>query len=152
MLSLQLDRHFEAAARAEREGKLPQALQELQAALRLEEDNVQAYLKLGLLQQGAKKFDDAMRYFEKAQQYAPQEAQVVLLVVRVPHRRRPRFARAAGRLQPEKGGLPVHRPVVPHVLASDTFANSLQPSAADAALLMLSDPNSPGSGNRKRGS
>jgi tetratricopeptide (TPR) repeat protein len=80
MLSLQLDRHFETAARAEREGKLPQALQELQAALRLEEDNVQAYLKLGLLQQGAKKFDDAMRYFEKAQQYAPQEAQVVLLV------------------------------------------------------------------------
>ncbi len=41
---------------------------------------MQAYLKLGLLQQGAKKFDEAMRYFEKAQQYAPQEAQVVLLV------------------------------------------------------------------------
>jgi tetratricopeptide (TPR) repeat protein len=80
MLSLQLDRHFEAATRAERGGKLPQALQELQAALRLEEDNAQAYLKLGLLQQGAKKFDEAIRYFEKAQQYAPQEAQVVLLV------------------------------------------------------------------------
>jgi tetratricopeptide (TPR) repeat protein len=80
MLSLQIERHFENATRAEREGRLPQALQELQAALRLEEDNVQVYLKLGLLQQGAKKFDDAIRYFEKAQQYAPQETQVVLLV------------------------------------------------------------------------
>jgi len=28
------------------EGKLPQAIQEVQAALRLEEDNVQAYVKL----------------------------------------------------------------------------------------------------------
>jgi tetratricopeptide (TPR) repeat protein len=80
MISPKIERHFEAAARAEREDRLPQALQELQAALRLEEDNVQAYILLGLLQQGAKKYDEAIRYFEKAQQYAPQEAQVVLLV------------------------------------------------------------------------
>ena len=79
MLSPQIERHFQTASRAEHEGRLPQALQELQAALRLEEDNVQAYLKMGLLQQSAKKFDDAIRSFEKAQQYAPQEAQVVLL-------------------------------------------------------------------------
>lgn len=80
MISPKIERHFEAAARAEREDKLAQALQELQAALRLEEDNVQAYILLGLLQQGAKKYDEAIRYFEKAQQYAPAEAQVVLLV------------------------------------------------------------------------
>jgi tetratricopeptide (TPR) repeat protein len=33
-----------------------------------------------LLQQNAKKFDDAIRSFEKAQQYAPQEMQLMLLV------------------------------------------------------------------------
>lgn len=80
MISPKIPRHFEAADRAERQGKLPQAIQEIQAALRLEEDNVQAYIKLALLHQRAKKFDDAIRSFEKAQQYAPQEAQLLLLV------------------------------------------------------------------------
>jgi tetratricopeptide (TPR) repeat protein len=80
MISPKIPRHFEAAAHAEREGKLPQAIREIQAALRLEEDNVQAYIKLALLQQRAKRFDDAIRAFEKAQQYAPQEAQLLLLV------------------------------------------------------------------------
>ncbi len=47
MISPKIPRHFEAAERAEREGKLPQAIQEIQAALRLEEDNMQAYIKLG---------------------------------------------------------------------------------------------------------
>jgi len=80
MISPKIARHFEATARAERENKLPQAIQEVQAVLRLEEDNMQAYSKLGLLLQSAKKYDDAIRTLEKAQQYAPQEAQVVLLV------------------------------------------------------------------------
>jgi tetratricopeptide (TPR) repeat protein len=80
MISPKIQRHFEAAERAERAGKLPQAIQEVQTALRLEEDNMQAYVKLALLQQSAKKFDDAIRSFEKAQQYAPQEMQLMLLV------------------------------------------------------------------------
>jgi tetratricopeptide (TPR) repeat protein len=80
MISPKIPRHFEAAERAEREGKLPQAIQEVQAALRLEEDSVQAYIKLASLQQSAKKFDDAIRSFEKALQYAPQETQLMLLV------------------------------------------------------------------------
>ena len=80
MISPKIPRHFQAAERAEREGKLPQAIQEMQAALQLEEDNVEAYIKLATLQQSAKKFDDAIRSFEKAQQYAPQDMQVMLLV------------------------------------------------------------------------
>jgi tetratricopeptide (TPR) repeat protein len=80
MISPRIPRHFEAAMRAEREGKLPQAIQEIQAALRLEEDNMQAYLKLGLLQQSAKKFDLAFQALEKARQYAPQEVQVALYI------------------------------------------------------------------------
>jgi tetratricopeptide (TPR) repeat protein len=83
MISPKIPRHFQAAERAEREGKLPQAIQEVQAALRLEEDNVQAYVKLALLQQSAKKFDDAIQSLEKAQQYAPQETQLMLLVAGV---------------------------------------------------------------------
>jgi len=80
VISPKIARHFEAAERAEREGKLPQAIQEVQTALRLEEDNVQAYDKLALLQQSAKNFDGAIRSFEKALQYAPQEMQLMLLV------------------------------------------------------------------------
>lgn len=80
VISPKIAQHFEAAGRAERENRLPQAIQELQASLHLEEDNVEAYLKIGLLQQSAKQFDEAIRTMEKAQQYAPQEASVVLLV------------------------------------------------------------------------
>jgi tetratricopeptide (TPR) repeat protein len=80
VISPKIPRHFEAADRAERQGKLPQAIQEMQAALRLEEDNVQAYVKLALLQQSAKNLDDAIQSFEKARQYAPQETQLMLLV------------------------------------------------------------------------
>lgn len=79
VISPRIPRHFQAAERAERGGKLPQAIQEVQAALRLEEDNVQAYVKLALLQQNAKKFDDAIQSFEKAQKYAPQSTQLMLL-------------------------------------------------------------------------
>lgn len=80
VISPKIPQYFEAADRAEAEGKLPQAIQEMQAALPLEADNVQAYIRLGLLQQGAKRYDDAIRSFEKAQQYAPQETQLALLI------------------------------------------------------------------------
>lgn len=80
VISPRIERHLEAATRAERADKLPQAIQEVQAALRLEQDNVQAYIRLGLLQQAAKQFAEAVHTLEKAQQYAPQEAQVALLL------------------------------------------------------------------------
>jgi hypothetical protein len=48
MISPKIPRHFEAAERAEREGKLPQAIQEVQAALRLEEDNVEGVCQAGV--------------------------------------------------------------------------------------------------------
>lgn len=80
VISPKIAQHFAAADRAERDNKLPQAIQEVQAALRLEEDNMQAHIRLGLLQQSVKQFDAALRTLEKAQQYAPQEAQVALLV------------------------------------------------------------------------
>ncbi len=80
VISPKIAQHFGAADRAEDEGKRSQAIQELQAALRLEADNVQAYIRLALLQQSTKQFDEAIRTLEKAQQYAPQDAQVTLFV------------------------------------------------------------------------
>src|SRR5262245_36849593 len=80
VISPKIAQHFAAADRAENEDKLPQAIRELQAALRLEADNVQAYIRLGLLQQSVKQFDEAIRTFEKAQQYAPQDVQVLMFV------------------------------------------------------------------------
>ncbi len=79
VISPKIPRHLEAAERAENAKQLPQALQEIQSALKLEADNVQAYIKLGLVYQGMKQFDEAIRSFDKARQYAPQEAQVALL-------------------------------------------------------------------------
>lgn len=80
VISPKIEQHFEAADRAERARQMPQALQELQAALRLEMDNVPAYIKLGLLQQATKQFDEAVRSLEKAQQYAPHDVQITLLI------------------------------------------------------------------------
>lgn len=80
VISPKIAQHLQAAERAEREDQLPQAIQELQAALRLEADNMQVHIRLGLLQQSVKQFDEAIRTLEKAQQYAPEEAQVALLV------------------------------------------------------------------------
>jgi len=80
VISPKIAQHFQAADRAESDNRLPQAIQEVQAALRLEEDNVPAYIRLGLLQQSTKQFDEAIRSLEKARQYAPQEVQVGLLL------------------------------------------------------------------------
>lgn len=80
LVSPKIEQHFEAADQAERAQQLAKAIQELQAAIRLEVDNVQAYIKLGLLQQSTKQFDEAVRTLEKAAQYAPQEVQITLLI------------------------------------------------------------------------
>ncbi len=78
-ISPKMEQHFQAASRAQENNQLPQAIRELQAALRLEEDNVQTHIRLGMLHEAAKQYDDAIRHLEKAQQYAPQEVQIALL-------------------------------------------------------------------------
>lgn len=79
-VSPKIEQHLEAADQAERAQQLPKAIQAVQAAIRLEEDNVQAHIKLGLLYQSARQFDEAVRTLDKAQQYAPQEIQITLLI------------------------------------------------------------------------
>lgn len=78
-ISPKIEQHFQAASRAQESNQLPQAVRELQAALRLEEDNVQTHIRLGMIHETAKQFDEAIRSLEKAQQYAPEEVQITLL-------------------------------------------------------------------------
>jgi tetratricopeptide (TPR) repeat protein len=78
VISPEIERHFAAADRAMDEGKTAQAIQELKAALSLEEDNVQAYLTLGLAYDRAAQYEEAISYLEKAQQYAPQSVQIAV--------------------------------------------------------------------------
>lgn len=79
VISPEIERRFEAADYAMREGKTAQAVQELKAALSLEEDNVQAHLKLGLTYDRAGQYEEAIPSLEKAQQYAPGAAQIAIL-------------------------------------------------------------------------
>jgi tetratricopeptide (TPR) repeat protein len=79
VISPQIERHYETADRALRAGQTAAAVQALQAAVALEEDNVQTYLKLGFAYERAKQYEDAITVLEKAQRYAPREPQVALL-------------------------------------------------------------------------
>jgi tetratricopeptide (TPR) repeat protein len=79
VLSPQLERHYETADRALKAQQAAQAVQALRAALTLEEDNVQTYLKLGFAYEAAKQYEEAIAALDKAQKYAPREAQVALL-------------------------------------------------------------------------
>jgi tetratricopeptide (TPR) repeat protein len=79
VISPQIERHYEAAERAMREQQTARAIRELKAALRLEKDNVQTYLRLGMVYENAKRYEEAIPYMEKAQHYAPQATQIAIL-------------------------------------------------------------------------
>jgi tetratricopeptide (TPR) repeat protein len=79
-ISPQIEQYSQEADQALRANQQSQAVRALRAALRLEEDNVQLYLRLGMLHNQAKQFDEAIRYLEQAQQYAPEESQITLLL------------------------------------------------------------------------
>jgi tetratricopeptide (TPR) repeat protein len=79
VISPQIEQHYETAERALKAGQIAPAIQALQAAMALEEDNVQTYLKLGLAYEYAKQYEDAIAALEKAQRYAPRDAQVAIL-------------------------------------------------------------------------
>jgi tetratricopeptide (TPR) repeat protein len=79
VISPKIEQHYAAADRALSEGKAEQAVQELQAALRLEPDNVQTHIKLGMLYDSRRNYADAISYLEKAQSYAPDSAQIAIM-------------------------------------------------------------------------
>jgi tetratricopeptide (TPR) repeat protein len=79
VISPQIERHYATAEQALKARQSAAAVQALKAALALEEDNVQTYLKLGFAYEQAKQYEEALAAFDKAQRYAPQQAQVILL-------------------------------------------------------------------------
>ena len=80
VISPEIERHFEAADRALKEKKFPRAIQALKAALALEQDNIQTYLKLGVAYDLAAQYEEAVAALEKAQSYAPQEPQIIVML------------------------------------------------------------------------
>jgi tetratricopeptide (TPR) repeat protein len=80
VISPEIERHFEAADRALKEKKFPQAIQALKAALALEPDSIQTYLKLGLAYDLAAQYEEAIATLEKAQSYAPQQPQISVML------------------------------------------------------------------------
>lgn len=78
-LPVELEKHVQDAEKASDAGQLQQAIKALQAALRLEEDNVQIHLRLGMVYGQLKQFDASIRHLELAQQYIPREAQIAML-------------------------------------------------------------------------
>jgi tetratricopeptide (TPR) repeat protein len=78
-ISPRIEQHYEAADRALDHKQPDQAIRELQAALRLEKDNVQAYIKLGMLYDSVSRFEEAISYLDRAQGYAPWSIQILLL-------------------------------------------------------------------------
>ena len=79
-IATEIQRHFEVADRALKEGKFPPAIQALQAALALEKDNIQVYLKLGYAYDRAAQYEASIAALEKAQSYAPQDAQTAIML------------------------------------------------------------------------
>jgi tetratricopeptide (TPR) repeat protein len=80
VISPQLPRHLEAANEALRQGQTAQALQSLRAALRLEPDNVPTFIKLGVVYDQDGQYAAAVEHLDKAQQLAPTDAQIAILL------------------------------------------------------------------------
>jgi tetratricopeptide (TPR) repeat protein len=79
-ISPEIQRHFEVADRALKEGKFPPAIQALQAALALEKDSIQVYLKLGYAYDQAKQYEASIAALENAQRYGSREPQIALML------------------------------------------------------------------------
>ena len=79
VISPQIERHSEAATRAAEQNKTEEAVKALQAALKLERDNIKTYLQLATVYSLAQRYKEALPYLDKALDYAPQSTQVLML-------------------------------------------------------------------------
>jgi tetratricopeptide (TPR) repeat protein len=80
VISPEIARHFEAAERALKEKQFASAIQALKAALALEQDSVQTYMKLAVAYDLAGQYEESISAFETAQRYAPQEPQILIML------------------------------------------------------------------------
>ena len=79
VISPQIEQHIQAADAASEQGHTEVALRELQAALRLEKDNIEVLLRLGVVYDEAQQYEEALKYLEQAQRYAPTATRITML-------------------------------------------------------------------------
>jgi tetratricopeptide (TPR) repeat protein len=61
-------------------GKIPSAIQSARKLLKIENDNIPAYLLLGVALSESKAYDEAFKVLKQAQTYAPNDVQIVMLL------------------------------------------------------------------------
>jgi tetratricopeptide (TPR) repeat protein len=80
LIPMQIQMLLTTAEAALQNGQAASAIKAIQMVLKLEPDNVPAYMTLGLAQGDAKQYRDAIKSLEKARAYAPREAQISMLL------------------------------------------------------------------------
>ena len=78
-ISPKIEQHLQAASRAQESNQLPQAIRELQAALRLEEDNVQTHIRLGMLHEAASSLTTPSAIWKKPNSMPPRKHKSLIL-------------------------------------------------------------------------
>lgn len=79
VLSPQIERYYETANHAIEQKKIEAAVEALQAALRLEKDNIKTYLQLATVYSIAQRYKDALPYLDQAHRYAPRSTRVYMM-------------------------------------------------------------------------
>jgi tetratricopeptide (TPR) repeat protein len=80
LLPPQVPQLLETGKQQMNDGKLPSAIQSARQLLKLENDNIPAYLLLGVGLSESKAYDEAAKVLKQAQTYAPSEPQIVMLL------------------------------------------------------------------------
>lgn len=80
LIPSQIQELFSTATAAVQDGKAESAINAMRMVLKFEPDNVPAYMTLGIAQGEAKQYADAIQSLEKAQAFAPREAQIPMLI------------------------------------------------------------------------
>ena len=80
LIPAQIQELFSTAEAAVNNGKAAAGIKAIRKVIKLEPDNVPAYMTLGLAQAEAKQYTNAIKSLEKARAYAPREAQIQMLL------------------------------------------------------------------------
>ncbi len=83
VLSPQVPRLLDSAKKQMTNGELQPAIKAARQLLKLETDNVPARMLLGVALSESKAYADALKVLKRARSYAPQEAQIVMLMASV---------------------------------------------------------------------
>ncbi len=83
VLSPQVPRLLETAKQQMNNGQIKSAIKSTRQLLKLEQDNVPARMLLGVALSESKAFEDAAKTLKQARAYAPQEAQIVMLMATI---------------------------------------------------------------------